>query len=120
MTTRGPRPGDILLVTFPEHDQRGHEQEGFRPALVLAVPPMARFPVLLVAPLTSDRGQSWASAAPDLYPRIPKGVGGLPVNSIVLLDQARSIDAARVRRMQGTLDDATFQVTLAQWLSLFR
>ena len=34
MTTRGPRPGDILLVTFPEHDQRGHEQEGFRPALV--------------------------------------------------------------------------------------
>ncbi|MBM4396801.1 MAG: type II toxin-antitoxin system PemK/MazF family toxin [Deltaproteobacteria bacterium] len=120
MTTRAPRPGDVFIASFPEHDPRGHEQEGLRPAVVLAVPSRSRFPVLLVAPLTTDRGQEWASAAPGLYPRLPKGAGGLPADSIVLLDQTRSIDAVRVRRMLGTLEKTIFKSILAKWLSLFR
>lgn len=120
MTPRGPRPGDIYLATFPEHDPRGHEQEGLRPAVVLAVPSKARFPVLLVAPLTTDRGQPWAPAAPDLYPRLPKGTAGLPGDSIVLLDQARSIDASRVRRWMGMLNESSCGVIREPWLALFR
>jgi len=119
MSPRGPRLGDIYIATFPEHDPRGHEQEGLRPAVVLAVPAKARFPVLLVAPLTTDRGQPWVLAAPELYLRLPQGSGGLPVDSIVLLDQARSIDAARVRWLLGTLEKKTFATILSRWLAMF-
>jgi mRNA interferase MazF len=31
-------PGDVLLITLPSHDPRGHEQEGSRPAIVAGVP----------------------------------------------------------------------------------
>jgi mRNA interferase MazF len=119
MTPRGPRPGDIALATFPEHDPRGHEQEGLRPAVVLAIPSKARFPVLLVAPLTTDRGQPWALAAPELYPRLPGRSAGLPTDSIVLLDQARSIDAARVRRLLGSLENEAFGSIRSRWLAMF-
>ncbi|MEW6367765.1 MAG: type II toxin-antitoxin system PemK/MazF family toxin [Acidobacteriota bacterium] len=120
MNTRGPRPADVFLASFPEHDPRGREQEGFRPALVLAVPSRPRFPVLLTVPLTADRGQQWAKSAPDLYLPVPNGTGGLPVDSIVLLDQARSLDAARVKRFLGTFDKRTFDLILAKWIALFR
>jgi len=120
MTSRDPRPGDIFLAVFPEHDPRGHEQEGVRPALVLAVPAKPRFPVLVAAPMTTDRAQPWAQAAPHLYLRMPKGSGGLPVDSIMLLDQARSLDAERVRRHLGTLDPKVLDRVLTAWLALFR
>jgi mRNA interferase MazF len=120
MTTRGPRPGDIYLAAFPEHDPSGHEQEGVRPALVLAVPAKPRFPVLLAAPMTTDHGQVWAKSAPGIYLRIPKGSGGLPADSILLLDQTRSLDSARVRRFIGTLDRAAFASALSAWIGLFR
>jgi mRNA interferase MazF len=120
MITRGPRPGDIYLVVFPEHDPRGHGQEGVRPALVLAVPPKPRFPVILAAPLTTDRAQPWVKEAPNLYPRLPGGAGGLPVDSILLLDQTRSIDAARVRRLLGTLNRKAFGPILENWVALFK
>jgi len=120
MKPGGPKPGDLYLVTFPEHDPHRHEQEGIRPALVLAVPTHARFPVLLTAPLTTDRAQPWVKAAPSLYVRLPQGSGGLPVDSVLLLDQARSLDAGRVRRLLGTLDPKTFSAVLAKWIALFK
>jgi len=119
MKARGPRPGDIYLAAFPEHDPSGHDQEGVRPALVLAVPARARFPVLLAAPMTTDRAQAWAVSSPGIYLRLPKGAGGLPVDSILLLDQTRSLDAGRVRRFLGALDQAAFASVLAKWLALF-
>ncbi len=120
MTSRGPRPGDIYLAEFPEHDPKGHEQEGVRPALVLAVPSKSRFPVMLAAPMTTDRAQSWAKAASGIYIRLAKGSGGLPADSILLLDQTRSLDAVRVRRFLGTLDKKTFDAILVKWIALFK
>jgi mRNA interferase MazF len=120
MTSRGPRPGDVYLAAFPEHDPRGHEQEGIRPTLILAVPRRPRFPVLLAAPMTTDHGQSWARAAPETYVRLAKGTGGLPADSILLLDQTRSLDAARVRRFLGSLDKKALDAVLATWIGMFR
>lgn len=119
MTPRGPRPGDIYLAVFPEHNPQGREQEGVRPALVLMVPSRPRFPALLSVPMTTDRAQPWVKAAPDIYIRLPKGTGGLPVDSILLLDQARSLDATRVRRFVGTLEKKTFDAILVKWMALF-
>lgn len=84
--------GDVLLITFPVHVPGGHEQEGQRPAVVVAVPPSPlRFPVVIVAPLTSQAGP-WADQNPALYPGLPLGSGGLTRNSIALLDQIRAVD----------------------------
>ncbi len=120
MSPRGPKPGDIYLAEFPEHDPKGHEQEGVRPTLVLGVPAKSRFPVLLAAPMTTDHAQPWAKAASGIYVRLSKGSGGLPADSILLLDQTRSLDAARVRRLLGTLDSKTFESVLLKWLAIFR
>lgn len=120
MTSRGPRPGDIYLATFPEHDPKGHEQEGVRPTLVLAVPSKPRFPVLLAAPMTTDHLQPWAKTAPGIYVRLAKGAGGLPADSILLLDQTRSLDVARIRRFLGALPKKTFDAVLLKWIALFK
>jgi mRNA interferase MazF len=98
--------GDVLEVDFPEHRPPGSEQEGTRPALVVGLPRrlgIPRYPVLLVAPLTSDRGQAWAGAAPALYPRLSEG--GLPAPSLLLLDQVRSLDLSRVVKRIGKLSN---------------
>jgi mRNA interferase MazF len=119
MARRAPRPGDVLLIAFPEHDPQGREQEGLRPAVVLASPVGGRFPLLVVAPMTTDRGQPWVAAASPLYPRLAKGSGGLPADSVVLLDQARSVDAERVRRALGSLDARSNEAVRAAWMAMF-
>jgi len=96
----------VFVAHFPEHDPNGREQEGLRPAVVVGLPTNAgrpRFPVLLLAPVTTFRGQDWATAAPGLYPVLPAGAGGLTADSIVLIDQTRALDAARVIRFLGLL-----------------
>ncbi len=98
--------GDIVLARFPEHLPSGHEQHGLRPALVVGLPDLLgqpRFPVVLLIPLTTDRRQAWASRSPRLYPTLPAGAGGLPIDSLALLDQTRSLDWERVARYLGTL-----------------
>lgn len=98
-----PRPlqiGDIITARFPLHTPPGHEQEGTRPAVVLGLPEKvgtSRFPMLLLAPLTTDRGQAWAKTSQQLYIRLGAKVTGLSADSIVLLEQVRSLDLQRVR-----------------------
>lgn len=99
-------PGDIILVTFLTQVPPGREQQGYRPAIVVGIPQrlgIPRYPLLLVVPLTSNRQQSWAINTPALYPVLNAGDGNLPADSIVLLDQVRSIDSIRVVRYIGTL-----------------
>ena len=90
----------------------GREQIGVRPAIVLGLPEQLgrpRFPVVLVAPLTTDRSQDWALASPVLYPRLPVGLGGLPSASIVLLDQTRFLSISRISAWIGALDPKLFE-----------
>ncbi len=105
-------PGDIVVVRFPEHIPPGHEQHGAQPAVVLGLPEVLgepRFPVVLVAPLTTDRGQLWAERSPALYSRLPAGAGGLPSASIVLLDQVRFLGLERVAAYLGTVRTDAYQ-----------
>ena len=101
-----PSIGDVVVVNFPSHNPRMHEQEGRRPAVVVGFPEnlgSARYRVVLVIPLTSDKNYSWAMSSPKLYPHFSAGTGGLPRDSIVLLDNLRAVDTSRVTRKVGTL-----------------
>ncbi len=104
-----PCIGWVLRVNLAQRVPSGHEQEGLRPVIVVGLPSLAgqaRYPVIVVVPLTTDRGQKWVHASPTLYPKIPSGVGGLPKDSIVLLDQIQIIDANRVVLKLGELKKA--------------
>lgn len=106
MTAPTLAPGAVFVAEFPEHDPTGREQEGPRPAVLIGLPTNAgrpRFPVLMLAPVTTFRGQPWVAAAPDLYPVLRAGAGGLRVESVVLVDQTRALDASRVARYLGAL-----------------
>lgn len=81
--------GSVFLARFPEHDPQGREQEGLRPALVVGLPTQVgrpRYPVLILAPVTTYRAQDWQAAAPDLYPILAAGTGGLDLASVVLVE----------------------------------
>jgi mRNA interferase MazF len=100
----------VLLVDFPQHQPPGHEQEGYRPAVMVGRPERVgtpRFPLLVVVPLTTQSGP-WASQSPDLYPRLAAGAGGLPQDSVVLLDNVRCVDRHRVRGSFGTLTEEAY------------
>ena len=86
-----PRRGDFIKIYL---DGRGHEQGGYRPAVVLSATDFNRVTGrCLVAPVTSTvRG--WSFEVP-----IPHGHG---VEGVVLVDQVRAIDwKARGTRIAG-------------------
>lgn len=102
--------GDVLLISLPAHSPEGREQVGVRPAIVVGLPEslgVPRFPLCIVAPLTTRKGE-WIRRAPELYPRLGAGSGGLTRDSTVLLDQVRSVDLSRVRGYLGSLPGRDF------------
>lgn len=106
MSKRRLQFGDIVTIQFPLQTPQGHEQMGYRPAIVVGIPTQVgvpRFPLIIVAPLTTHKNQSWALAAPELYPRLPANIAGLTSPSIVLLDQIRAVDAKRIINYRGSL-----------------
>lgn len=84
MTTQSisPKAGDIIRIDFSP--QKGHEQAGFRPALVVSPGQYnAKAGLALVCPITLKRkGYPFEVALPP----------GLLVTGVVLCDQIRSID----------------------------
>ncbi|MDZ8189031.1 MAG: type II toxin-antitoxin system PemK/MazF family toxin [Nostoc sp. ChiSLP02] len=115
MTNRSLQFGDVITARFPQQNPQGREQEGFRPAIVVGFPNrlgIARFSLIVVIPITTDKGQTWALASPDLYPRFTAGVAGLSSPSIVLLDQIRVIDISRIVDYRGSLTPDEYQPIL--------
>lgn len=109
--------GDVVTARFPAQDPQGREQEGYRPAVVVGLPELLgppRFKMVLVVPLTTDRGGAWSRSA--LYPRLTAGAGGLPNDSLALLEQTRGLDTERVARYLGQLTAEQF-VPLKQGLA---
>lgn len=107
MTRKGssyPRRGDIYLFYFDP--TVGAEIRKTRPALVLQNDIANRFsPITIVAAVTSQ-------VADELYPtdvRLRKGEGGLNADSVVLLNQIRSIDTRRLVRRLGHVKPGTMQ-----------
>lgn len=97
-----PKRGEIYLVSFDP--SVGAEIQKTRPALVLQNDVANEFsPITIVAAITSQFDDS-------LYPTevlIQSPEGGLMVNSVVLLNQIRSIDKQRLIKRFGNLTDET-------------
>ncbi|MBN3883638.1 MAG: type II toxin-antitoxin system PemK/MazF family toxin [Nostoc sp.] len=115
MTTRSLQFGDVVTARFPQQNPQGREQEGYRPAIVVGFPNrlgIPRFSLIVVIPMTTDKGQMWAIASPDLYPRFAAGVAGLSSPSIALLDQVRVLDVNRIVDYRGSLTPDEYEPVL--------
>lgn len=91
--------GTLVLVTLDP--TLGHEQRGTRPCVVVSDPEIAahqRFPMLAVLPVTTTPGEG------AFYPRLSPGESGLRRPSYVLVDQIRSVDKRRVRKVFGQVE----------------
>lgn len=74
----------------------GHEQRGLRPCIIVSDPAVTqdqRYPLLCVVPITGTPGRG------ALYPELAPRAGGLRKRSWALLDQVRTIDKRRVRKL---------------------
>lgn len=96
----------------------GHEQRGARPCVIVSDPEVIsdqRFPLICVVPVTGTPGQGL------LYPELAPGKSGLAKKSFALIDQLRSIDKRRIRRVFGELaphEIAAIDEGLAAFLGL--
>ena len=82
----------------------GSEQGGLRPVLILQNDTGNKHsPTTIVAAITSRQSKS------KLPTHVPIQAIGLARNSIVLLEQIRTIDKARLREHVGQLDDLTME-----------
>ena len=99
-----PKRGEVYLVSFDP--TLGAEIQKTRPALILQNDIANRHsPLTIVAAITSKFDE-------DLYPTevlINPPEGGLSADSVVLLNQIRSIDRRRLIKKLGTLKPATMQ-----------
>src|SRR5262245_28497643 len=77
-----PESGDIIWIMF--NPQAGHEQAGYRPALVLSPKPYnGKVGLAILCPISSQvKGYHFEVKIPE----------GLDVNGAVLVDQVKSLD----------------------------
>ena len=103
MTQQRFRRGDIWTVDL--EPVVGSEQGRTRPALVIQNDIGNLYsPVLIMAALTSGEDARY-----DVQVQVKAPEGGLHQNSIVLLNQIRTIDKRRVGRFWGHLSPQTMQ-----------
>lgn len=97
-----PQRGEVYVVNFDP--TLGAEVKKTRPALILQNDIANRYsPITIVAAVTSQFDES-------LYPTevfIKRGEAGLKQDSVVLLNQIRSIDTQRLVRCLGAVDKET-------------
>jgi mRNA interferase MazF len=82
---------------------RGHEQDGFRPVLVVSTPRLIPFPVVIVIPVTSRYRD-----VPSHLPIIPPE-GGLRKPSYLLCEHLRAISHLRFNRRIGFVSEETLE-----------
>ena len=99
---KSPNRGDVYLVSFDP--TLGSEIKKTRPALIIQTDIANRHSAItIVAAITSQFDDK-------LYPtevKIAAGEAGLRTNSVVLLNQIRSIDKQRLGRRLGTVRPQT-------------
>jgi len=99
-----PRRGDVYLVGFDP--TLGAEIQKTRPALILQNDIANRYsPITIVAAITSQRRDSMRPT--NVAVKVPEG--GLTSDSVVLLNQIRSVDKRRLGRRLGKLRAKTMQ-----------
>jgi mRNA interferase MazF len=105
--------GTVVLVELDP--TVGHEQRGVRPCVAVSDPAVnadQRFPLVAVVPLTGTGGEG------ALYPELSPGRSGLAKASYALIDQIRSIDKRRIRRVYGRVSRDEL-ASIDQGLELF-
>jgi mRNA interferase MazF len=105
--------GTVVLVELDP--TVGHEQRGTRPCVAVSDPAVSagqRFPLIAVVPVTGTPGKG------VLYPELSPGPSGLTKTSYALIDQLRSLDKRRIRRVFGRISREEL-VALDQGLELF-
>ena len=84
----------------------GSEQGGVRPVLIVQNNVGNKYsPTIIAAAITSQLDK----AKLPTHIALPAGVYGLPKDSVVLLEQIRTLDKQRLREKMGHLPDALMQ-----------
>jgi mRNA interferase MazF len=105
--------GTIVLVEV--EPTVGHEHRATRPCVAVSDPAVnadQSFPLLAVVPVTGTPGEG------ALYPELAAGKSGLTKASYARIDQLRSVDKRRIRRVFGRITMAEL-AALDQGLELF-
>lgn len=110
--TNGIHRGDIYYADLSP--VVGSEQGGIRPVLIVQNDIGNRYsPTVIAAAITSQTGKAKLPTHIEIHNGAPAGTGyaesGLAKNSIILLEQIRTIDKKRLRERMGRLDDSTMQ-----------
>lgn len=93
--------GDIWIIEAPSVD--GHEQEGVRPAIVIA---NTESSVAVIIPCTSNLK---ALRLPHTFSINPSRENGLKMMSVALVLQIRAIDKKRLKKRIGVLEKKVMQ-----------
>jgi mRNA-degrading endonuclease toxin of MazEF toxin-antitoxin module len=93
-----PKRGEIWQVQLKVKDSVGHEQMNDRPCVVIV--PNAEVSLSTVIPLTGDL---YAARLPHTYKIGGNIHNGLPMDSIALIYQLRSLDHERFLKRLGIL-----------------
>ncbi len=108
-----PAVGEVWDINFDP--VVGHEQGGFRPALVVSNNPFNETPhgLCIVAPITGT--------VRDVPSQIEVAAveGGLNKRSVIMCEQVRSASLQRFRRQRGAVSDRTLalvQATVARFI----
>lgn len=84
----------------------GSEQGGLRPIIILQNDIGNKYaPTTIAAPITSCLTKR---PLPTHIP-LTNGQGGLPSNSVVLLEQVKTLDKSRLKQRIGVVDEATMK-----------
>jgi mRNA interferase MazF len=108
VSTAHAKRGDIWLVNLDP--TVGSEIKKSRPCVIVSPQEMNSLRTVLIAPMSSK-----GFAAPFRVPLTHAGVKGL-----VLLDQTRAVDKARLVKKLGTVSAKTLSATLQTLQELFK
>ena len=87
----------------------GSEQGGLRPVLIIQNDVGNRYsPTVIAAAITSRMGKTKLPTHIDVYHRAD-GTVGLAKDSVILLEQIRTLDKRRLKEKMGHLDDFVMQ-----------
>lgn len=111
--TEKPRRGDIFIIDLDP--VKGSEQGGLRPVVVIQNNTGNEFsPVIIVAAITSKIKKLF-----DIHVPVSPPEGNLEKESVILLNQIRTIDKTRLIRKTGSLSESIMiQVDRALKISL--
>ena len=105
MTTMVVKRGDIFYADLSP--VIGSEQGGIRPVIIIQNDIGNRYsPTVIAAAITSRMGKNRLPTHIDIHAdRV-----GLAKDSVVLLEQVRTLDKRRLKEKMGHLDDKTMQI----------